>query len=197
MVHSHRPNFAYMFVPTPLEYNHFVKIHLLSVDYCYHMIYQRSLFKVAASTFFSRQAVRHFICHLFVSTSSYNTLSLVVIDLQTPPGTCNHLSSFLTFTCRWFDLFKHVLLFILSDEFFMIWLFKWALAISSWWFFMNMLHSSTSSFSSWPFFSCQHLLTVDISWYFHVVVYSHQSVGVEFPESTSHLVTHTSSSHLF
>ena len=70
--------------------------------------------------------------------------------------------------------------------------------ISSWWFFMIMPHSSTSSFSSWPFFVNQHSLTVDGSWYFprrrriFAPIY-----GSRISRVISLLVTHTSSSHLF
>ena len=94
---------------------------------------------------------------------------------------------------------------------------SWPLTISSWnlhsptssflsWLFfichlchfiMTIHHLSTLSFPSWQYIRCQHSLTVDHLWCFHVILFEHRYVGVEFPKSIFSCMTHTSSRHLF
>ena len=180
------------------------------------MIYQRSLFEVFRSndSFLVRLpdirsvtfpwVLLHMIHWVLSSVTCKLPLVLAIIFISWHSLVDDHIFSSM------FD-------FHLSVEYVMKISRSWPLTISSWnlhsptssflsWLFfichlchfiMTIHHLSTLSFPSWQYIRCQHSLTVDHLWCFHVILFEHRYVGVEFPKSIFSCMTHTSSRHLF
>ena len=186
-------------------------------QYCYHMIYQRSLFEVFRSNdnFLVRLpdihlvpspwVLLHMIHWVLSSVTCKLPLVLAIIFISWHSLVDDHIF----FKHVWFSPFRGIrhenISFMTVDDFFMKSSFANVFV-----FIVTFLHLPSLSFhhdhSSFVnivnltmsiYIRCQHSLTVDHWWCFHVILFEHRYVGVEFPKSIFSCMTHTSSRHLF
>ena len=198
-----------MLVSNLIEYNHFCQIGFSSVNTVIICFISEVSLRFPFQRFFSRSALDihpvsslwvllHMIPWFLSSVTCKLPLVLVIIFLRRD------------ISCLMILSFKACFLFIFNVEYVMTVFHSWPLMNSSWTLcsstssFSSMSfhhdylsHLSTSSFSSWQYIRCQHSLTVDHWWCFHVNLFWTPFCGSRIPGVVFFCMTHTSSRHLF